>query len=129
MTTFQSTAALSAAPTTATTSLRGTMISPAMVRATALPNSSGPSRQPTPARARAVAGWAARVATVAATELAPSWKPVVTANASAKATTTIRPVTVSPCWPGRLAAGRRAGQPPIWLIDRAGRMKSTWPMR
>ncbi len=92
MSPFQTTAPVSAAPTTAITSLDGTATIPAIVLATALPNSSGPTTLPTAARMTAEPGRAARVITSVAMALAASCTPLVNAKARAIAMATTRPV-------------------------------------
>ena len=122
---FQITEAVSPAPITATVCDGGSVTMPASVSATAVPSSSGPTTLPTVASATAGPGRAARVATSAAIEFAASCRPFVSANASAARMARTRPVI-----PTTLSADRtsRPAHPPIWLIERAGRMKSTLPM-
>jgi hypothetical protein len=83
---FQVTAAVKAAPTTTTVCAAVTWTMPAIVSATAAPNSSGPSRLQTAARVIAGPGRAPRVATRVAIALAASWKPLVNANANVTTT-------------------------------------------
>ena len=99
MITFHATAPVSAAPNTGITSLVGTVTMPAIVFATALPRSSGPSTLPTAASSTALPGRAARVATSVAMALAASWMPFVNAKANAMPIATTRPVvTTSVTW-------------------------------
>jgi hypothetical protein len=81
VTRFQATAAVRAAPITATVCEAGTWTMVAIVSATAAPSSSGPTRLQTAARVIAGPGRAPLVATRVAMALAASWNPLVTANA------------------------------------------------
>ncbi len=86
MSTFQSAAASTPEPITATASADGTVTIPAIVSATAVPTSSAPSMLKTAESAIAGPGRAPRVATSVAIAFAASCKPFVSANASANET-------------------------------------------
>ena len=73
-----------------------TLMRPSTVSATAVPARSGPKIVKTAATATAVTGRMARVATGAATEFDESWNPLVTSNATARATTTTSATTPPP---------------------------------
>jgi hypothetical protein len=97
--TFQSTAAVRAAPTTTAVWAGSTSAMLAMVLATAAPSSSGPARLQTAAMTMAAPGRAPLVATRVAMALAASLKPLVNAKArtawmaSGTAIPTLRPPT------------------------------------
>ena len=85
---------------------------PAIVLATAVPSSNGPSTLPTAASTTALPGRAARVATNVAIAFAASWTPLVNANANAIAIAATSPVLIgSQCRVARVSTARRPPEP------------------
>ncbi len=102
---FQTTAPVSAAPVTATSSFEGTCTMPATVLATAAPIRSGPNRLKNAAKATAGSGRATRVDTRVAMALAASWNPFVSANRKAMEIARMSPVAIPLPRPDRSTRG------------------------